>query len=209
MLADNDIVLKLAQCDLFEEFLVAFGVSTAQVFIVKAARNSIRSKGNPRRIGEPGAVRLEQFLATVSDLVTPPHPGFEAALTEQVGNGIHEGEAVLFATCPVINGSIIITGDKQCLIGLKAAAVEDEVCAKLFEALAGRVYCFEQVITRILKNSGFDNVLDKLRAGRGCDTGLALWLGHGLDASEANFRAGMGSFLAEARRTSGLLLAPD
>ena len=118
---------------------------------------------------------------------------------------------MLLATCPALDGSIIITGDKQCLTGLTAAAFDDKdkVCAELCEVLAGRVYCFEQLITRILNKSGFQTVIDKLLTGRECDKGLSLWLGSGPDSSEDNFRAGLASFLAETRRTSGKLLATD
>jgi len=209
VLADNDVILKLAQCDLFAEFLTAFAVSPDQVLVVKAARFSMSRASTRRRIGDESMAKLEQILAVVHDIPLSPNPAFFAALNEQFASGIDAGEAILFATCPEINDSFVVTGDKRCLIGLNVAAATDPICDEVRRALAGRVCCFEQVVLRILNNSGFDNVLDKLLVGRECDKGLALWLGYGSEATEANFRAGLDSFLAEARRTSGLLLAPD
>ena len=91
VLADNDVLLKLAQCDLFTEFLTAFEVTTDQVCIVIAARNSMKCQGSAKRIGEASAIRLLHILNAVSDIVTPPHSVFEAALSEQIGNGITKG----------------------------------------------------------------------------------------------------------------------
>ena len=82
------------------------------------------------------------------------------------------------------------------------------MCGTLCAALTGRLFCFEQVLARILDHAGFDAIRDRLVRGRECDRGLALWLGSGLDATEAGFRDGLISYLNEARRTSGNLLAP-
>lgn len=207
VLADNDVLFKLAQCDLFDEFLGAFGVTAADIRILKLARFSISSKKHRKRIGEDSFARLSAFLATVADIPVAPDPTAIAALNEQTDKNIDAGEAALFAVCPLIAEAVIVTGDKKSLTGLTEAGVTDAVCASLCEALAGRLFCFEQVLTRILDHAGFDAVRDRLVKGRESDRGLALWLGSGLDANETRFRDGLNSFLNEARRTSGNLLA--
>ncbi len=209
VLADNDVLLKLAQCDLFNEFLTAFGVTANQVTILKAARFSMGTKRTRDRIGVESSARLSQILHSVGDILTPPDPSYVAALNEQIINGIDAGEAALFAICSRIETSVIVTGDKRSLAGLTTASLTDGACAQVCDALAGRVHCFEQVILRIVGHAGFDYAVGKLLAGRECDRGLSIWLGTGTDASEAIFRAGLDSFLGHARSISGRLLATD
>jgi len=206
VLADNDILFKLARCDLFAEFLAAFGVTAADVRILRTARFSVASKSHRKRIGSVAFARLTNFLAGVADIDTAPDPAAVAALTEQTDKNIDAGEAALFAVCPLVPGSVVVTGDKRSLAGLAAAAAEDAVCDGLCRSLAGRVVCFEMVLARVVDTFGFDAVRPKLIAGRECDRGLALWLGSGLDATEAGFREGLASYLNDARKVSGDLL---
>lgn len=206
-MADNDILLKLARCDLFDEFLTAFDVTAADVRILRTARFSVTSKKHRKRIGDNGFARLSDFLGKVVDIETVPDPAAIAALTEQTDKNIDTGEAALFAICPLVPESVIVTGDKKSMTGLTAAAAEDMTCEIIYLALAGRLYCFELVLARVLDTFSFDAVRQKLINGRECDRGLALWLGSGLNASEASFRDGLSSYLREARQTSGGLLA--
>lgn len=208
VLADNDLLFKLAQCDLFAEFLSAFGVTIADIRILKLARYSTTSKKHRKRIGDDSFARLAAFLASVADIPVEPYPAYIAALTDHTDKNIDAGEAALFAVSPLIPDSVIMTGDKKSLTGLTEAGVTDAVCRTLGAALAGRVFCFEQVLSRILTHVGFDAIRDRLIRGRECDGGLAQWLGSGLDATEAVFRDGLTSYLIDARRTSGNLLAP-
>lgn len=207
VLADNDILLKLARCDLFDEFLAAFGVSAAAVRILKTARFSVTSSKHRKRIGDASFALLTTFLASLADIDTTPDPAVIAALTEQTDKNIDAGEAALFAVCPLVPDSVVVTGDKKSLAGLAAAAAEDAVCKELCQSLAGKIVCFEQVLGRILDRFGFEAVRERLIDGRECDRGLALWLGSGLDATEATFLEGLTSYLRDARQQSGNLLS--
>ena len=153
-------------------------------------------------------MRLTTFLDSIQDISVEPDPDAVAALTEQTDKNIDFSEAGLFAVCPRIPDSIVVTGDKKSLAGLHAAAQTDSDCHRIYQALEGRVVCFEQLLSAILNQFGFDAIRDRLVTGRECDTGLALWLGSGLDANEERFREGLTSFLNEARRNSGSLLRP-
>ena len=208
VLSDNDVLIKLSSCDLFLEFLTAFEVSEADVLISPRIRFSIgKSKAHRNRIGEDSFARLNAFLAKVADILVEPDSTFITALNEHTDKNIDAGEAALFAVCPLIPNSVILTGDKKSLTDLTEAGLADSVCETLCRVLAGRVICFEQVLVRILDHFGFDAIRERLIAGRECDRGLALWLGSGLDANETRFRDGVSSFLKDARDTSGSLLA--
>ncbi len=206
VLADNDILLKLARCDLFDKFLAAFAVTAADLRVLRTARFSVTTPKHRKRVGDASFARLTAFLAAVADVDADPDPAAVAALTEQTGKNIDAGEAVLFALCPLVPDSVIVTGDKKSLAGLAAAGSEVATCAALCRSLAGRVFCFEQVLARVLDRFGFDAVRQKLIDGRECDCGLTLWLGWGLDATEVTFRDGLTSYLQEVRRTAGTLL---
>ena len=128
-----------------------------------------------------------------------------AVLTEQPG--IDAGEAVLFAVCARMQNTFLATGDKQCLLGLSMAAETNSECGVVCQELTGKVFCFEQILSRILDQFGFEAIREKLIQGRECDTGLRLWLGSTLDANEERFRAGLTSYLDELKRGTGNLLA--
>jgi hypothetical protein len=205
VLADTDILFKLARCDLFDEFLTAFQLAPTDVRVLRTVRVYASRRRN--RIGDDAYLRLSRFLDSVADIDVEPDRDVVAALTEQTDKNIDAGEAVLFAVGMQLIESTIVTGDKKSLVGLTSAATGDEICRNAYESIGGRVFCFEQVVEKILAGSGFDAVRDRLIRGRECDKGLALWLGSGLDANEERFRDGLASFLGEARRTTGNLLA--
>ena len=145
-------------------------------------------------------------MAAVGD-APEPDPQYMAILVEHTDKNIDVGEAALFAICPCLQDAGIVTGDKRCLVGLWAAANEDENCAVLAEVLAGRLYSFEHVLTRILDLFGFDAIRQRLIDGRECDAVLRLALGSGLDANESKLRDGLTSYLNHLRHQTGNLLA--
>jgi hypothetical protein len=204
VISDNDVLRKLACCDLFEEFLQAFGVSHNEVYILNTARPVLGSKRGKKRIDEAIFQRLTVFLDSVQIISTVPDPDEQVALTEQPN--IDTGEAVLFSVTPTMADSLLATGDKRSLQSL--AEANDAVCRGLCQKLAGKVVCFEQVIWKILECKGFDAVRDKIILGRECDKVLAIILGSGLDASEASVREGLISYIDDLRKQTGLLLAP-
>jgi hypothetical protein len=68
-LADNDIVLKLACCDLLTEVVAVLGVTTSEVLVLNSAVHKLLS---PKRPGkgrvkpdQPEYARLEAFFAAV------------------------------------------------------------------------------------------------------------------------------------------------
>ena len=174
VLADNDILLKLARCDLFQEFFEAFNLRPGDIRILKTARFSTKSNKHRRKLGEEAFARLATFLNQVADIDAIPDQETIAALTDQNDKNIDAGEAVLFAVCPLIPESFILTGDKKSLVGLASAAKEDAACRTIAISLAGRVICFEIVLMRVLNRFGFEAIRQKLIVGRECDGGLAI-----------------------------------
>jgi len=207
VLSDNDILRKLAMCDLFEEFLVVYGLTDADVQIAKRTRFYWNHPRQRKRLGEPAYGRLSGILERIRIIESSPDPAYEAALAEQTDHNIDAGEAILFALCPAIPDSFVATGDKRSIIGLMAAGAENPDCAALCAALEGRIICFEMIVMAIVRHYGFSTVREKLISGRECDRGLSQWLGSQLDADEDRFLEGLNSFLRDIRNQSAALLA--
>ncbi|HEX5270462.1 MAG TPA: hypothetical protein VFW33_08250 [Gemmataceae bacterium] len=206
LLADNDIIFKLARCDLYDGFLGAFEVTTDEVFILNTCRFVLTSDRAEKRCDEASFARLREFLDSVNDIEQAPDANEMVALAEQPR--IDAGEAVLFSICPAVPNSVLASGDKRSLCSLTEAAVSDAVCASVCNKLTGKVVCFEQIIGRVIDHQGFDAVRDRLIVGRECDKTLAIVLGGGLDATEESVREGLASYIGDLRRTTGGLLVP-
>jgi len=205
VLADNDVILKLVQCDLIAEFLSSFDVTLDDIRIRPVTRLFL-SKNKIRKRLDPACIaRLEGLLSAVCDINLDPDPDELSTLVEIAK--IDEGEAVLFIVCPQYPDARIVTGDKRSLVGLHDAEKVWPVCKLLAAKLAGKIYCFEQVLLKILDAVGFEAIRDRIVLGRECDKGLALWLGSGLEATETEFRNGLASFLNEVKQVTGGLLA--
>ena len=58
VLADNDILLKLACCDLYAEFLSSFGATHSDVRILNTARHVLAKRQIRKRLDEDSFVRL-------------------------------------------------------------------------------------------------------------------------------------------------------
>ena len=61
LLADTDLLLKLAQCDLLGAFLVAFDVTASDLAIVRRSRFSINSPKHRKKLGDE---RMGSLLAS-------------------------------------------------------------------------------------------------------------------------------------------------
>lgn len=206
VIADNDILKKLACFDLVDEFTRAFDVGLGDVYVLNTAKHVLKSERTRKRIDAESFNRLSAFLDAVNVISVAPDPDEQVALTEQ--QNIDTGEAVLFSVSPRMPGAILTTGDKRSLESL--ANVDDATCKSLCKKLAGTVVCFEQIIERIIDCIGFDSVRDKLVLGREYDKALAIIIGSGLDATEAVVREGLASYVNDLRKKTGSLLqSPD
>ena len=205
-LADNDIILKLACCDLLTETLTALEATTADVYVLGSAVHKLLSPNNPARAkvrpGEPEYARLNAFFRTVRIIQAHPSPEESAAFNDALK--IDPGEAILFAATGAYPDAIVATGDKQSLAALSNA--QSEICAKVRERMAGRVICFEQTILRVIDGIGFELVLERVVPARHCDIALRAVFGSGLEATEGGVREGLQSYIDALRKQTGSLL---
>lgn len=199
-LSDNDVILKLAACDLLDESLAALNITKSDVYVLPTAKYALARAVVPH--GEVVAARVNEFLASVQIIAWEPPPD-ELRLFEDT-LGIDQGEAVLYASTATLDDFALVTGDKA---SLKALAGSAE-CQPIVNRLAGRVICLEQIIQRCVNHAGFDTVKNKVVPARGCDKALGAIFGSGLTTNATSVHEGLSSYISHLRSATGNLLMP-
>ena len=205
-LSDNDIIEKLAVCDLIDDALSAFGAERRDVYVIPTFRLRIDGKKRKRAEARLGGAAVDRILGLLADAqeireYSPEdHALFDDAL------GIDAGEAVLLSATGVITGDYrILTGDKKCL---RALATQPEF-REIARRIAGSVVCFEQVLIRLISYKGFEFVLNKVVHALDRDTAMRAAFGSGMSSTEPNCRACLDSYIAELRALSIDLLMTE
>ena len=169
VLSDNDILFKLAHCDLFDEFLTYIKVPAKSIAILHTCIFKMRKtlKDQPLVLA-----RLEKFCQLVT--VIADDQVDMAVLEAIMETGADAGEAILAAKVAMTPGAYLVTGDKRAVKALNTMAD-----GPIKSALAGRVLCFEELVIGLMHNSSFSNLSTKLIAGSACDGVLRSAFGPG------------------------------
>lgn len=206
-LIDNDIVKKLAICNLLDEAVGALGVSHREILVLPTARFKLGVAKNPDKaraqLGTEAFDRLKSFLANVGEISTVPPPD-EQQLFDDVLD-IDTGEAILFSAWANYAECVIATGDKRSLRALASLPNAEQIVARI----AGHVICFEQIVMRIIDHSGFDLVRSRVIPTCDCDTVLRVAFGSGLEATEESVRRSLTVYTGYLRNETGPLLIDD
>lgn len=163
VLADTDILLKLAACQLLDELPGLWGVSTQDVRVLNAVRfqlqkqNHLESKYTPE-----GVQQALHFIDGARELSEALDEEYEALLQVE---GIDLGEAVLFTQTKRFDDFRLVTGDKKSLQALTEAPGLEATKTRL----AGRVFCFEQLNRLFIDALGFEVVCRRVVPARSCD----------------------------------------
>lgn len=196
VLSDNDILFKLAQCDLFNEFLAYVQVPAKSIAILHTCifkmRRTLRSQ--PEVLA-----RLEQFCQVVTVIVDDE---VDIDILETImGTGADAGEAILAAKVATTPGAYLVTGDKRAI-----RALNTMTNGPIKSALAGRILCFEELVIGLMHNSGFAALSAKLNAGSACDGVLRVAFGPG--RTEEHALSCLYSYADELRTACPNLLTP-
>ncbi len=168
LLSDNDLVVKLAQCDLLDEALASFEAKRSDCFVLSTIRHSLRL-GNPdksieRYVGSPQAFeRISEFLEHCNVLQEAPILDLIDHLIEIPE--IDVGEQALFLHAKDNHDKkldyFMLTGDKR---ALRAICAYDQLYA--FEFLRTKVVCLESCMMDMIDYAGFDYINEKVSAAR-------------------------------------------
>lgn len=166
VLADNDIILKLAQCDLLQVLPDIFGQTWSQLFITPTAKFQLLPKKAGKALSKCGNQetldRLTQFLAQAQVLTAAQ----DQELLDKLDNiedihGDNGGEKLLFAAAVELENPLVITGDRT---ALRAVLVNKEVIPTVFSALQDSVVTFETALLLAMRHLGFAIVKSKILA---------------------------------------------
>lgn len=194
VLADNDIILKLAQCDLLDVLSDILDCDETDVFITDAAKYQLLPKQSAKALSKCGnketLERLKAFLDTTQTLAAVKDEALLAQL-EHIDN-IDGGEKFLFAAAVEIPNPLLITGDKR---ALKALLEHQAQIPTVFSALQDSVVTFESAVLLAMQKFGFAIVKQKLLGSPKPDGTLRLVLRS--ETLEADFIEGLCSYSKE------------
>ena len=202
-LADNDVVFKLAACDLLDRALDVLGLSREHVFVLNTTKYQLQKKRSRERLeakyGVDGIARALEFVLSVNEIDSQQNADDLAALS--IVENIDSGEAVIFATAKRLSDSILLMGDKRSLRALSSA----DSCINICDCLKARVICFEQIL-RLICAADFDGAKHTIIAALECDTMLRIVFSRTLNATLDGVNEGLDSYISDLRNDTGELL---
>jgi hypothetical protein len=201
---DNDVLVNLATYDLWNPFLKAFNVGAEDIRIVPTARYSLLANKPQRAAARYGPVVASRLTALVEALQSAPPPAADAAAALANVPRIDPGEAILFLAAQTDASAIVVTGDKNALHALAT----DARCSTIASALAGRVHCWEQVLSRVRGEMAFEDLRARVVSHRDADTATRAIFGSGEASTEARVDEALAAYILDARSRTGALLGP-
>jgi hypothetical protein len=203
---DNDIILKLATCGLFEKTLNTFGVEINQVKILETFQYKFKRQAQQKRKRNPVKYNLEDALSVVEtcDKISINNINQEDFIQLQKIEGIDIGEAILLSYVRYLNNlSYLLTGDKRCLKKINVPETN-----QITGYLEGKIWCLEQLILKDIEIYGFNCIQEKVYPFRDCDTNLKLIFGYSRESAEQEVREALATEIRELRKETGNLLYP-
>lgn len=183
LLADNDIILKLAQCDLLEDLPELLDESVSDVFATPTARYQLLPKKTGKALEKCGSEavlnRVTVFMGEAR--VIPEIRGQELLKTLEGIDHIDGGEAMLFAAAVELSSPHLMTSDRKALCALLS---NQHRLPAVYDAIQGKVVTFESVLLLALKRKGFAVVKQKLLGCPKPDGVLRLVLKHDMTESD-------------------------
>ncbi len=155
--ADNDILIKLAGCDLLVPFCEAIQSQDSDFFVTSSAKFSI-PKQSKKKLKTPQSIQqLNEFIGrtnTIQDALTQ-HDLLDELIT--IPN-IDGGEALLILSAYINPTCKLATGDKRCLTSLLQTSSLNDIATSLI----GRVYTLETAMLILISRLGYDVVNQKV-----------------------------------------------
>ncbi len=161
VLSDNDVILKLAQCNLLSQLPVVFNQPPEQIFINPAARFQLLPRNPDKAIRKCGSqVVYEQVGAFIESVQDIPEVQ-DSKIIELLGDipKIDVGEQLLLASCMENPEAIFMTGDRNCL---NAIISNQPALIDVHHRLLDAVVTFESSLLLCINDTGTDEVYRNL-----------------------------------------------
>ncbi|MFO6499484.1 hypothetical protein ACLD9R_03090 [Serratia marcescens] len=174
VLSDNDVILKLAQCDLLRYLPEILSENEHNIYVSPSARFKLLSPKKPEKAlrlcgNETVYQKVSDFLDRVQEI---PEVTNEQ-LFQELGKvpNIDIGEQLLLASCMENPGSLFMTGDKRCL---QAVMDNQMIITAVHSRLINSVVTFESALLLSVRMLGFDAVYKQLQDNPKPDSMLKL-----------------------------------
>ncbi|MFB6349929.1 hypothetical protein ACFBZI_12060 [Moraxella sp. ZJ142] len=158
LICDNDIVIKLVGCELFDHMLMMLSATRKDILITPTARFSIQKYAKKQITNE--TVR-DSLVALVNGLATVSDQDHQQLAHLSSFDGLDGGENQLILAAVNMPHSTFLTGDKRCLSALVDNS-DDKQISTITKQLANRIYCFEHILLQLIDCFGFDVVKNKV-----------------------------------------------
>ena len=203
---DNDILVKLVACNLFNEAIATLNVQQSNLMVLPSARYYFeRSKRAKRRYPENirlKATEIANSCQTIEQLETSVLN--EIGILQQYEN-IDDGEATLVAATRGKNCFWLTTGDKRFLRTVANSFELDFIVSRL----QGKVICLEQLIFNVIHKQGFIKTLTRIVSNndaRQYDTALKIVFGSGDKSTKNSVISSLNYYIEDLRKdTQGML----
>ena len=190
VLADNDIIHKLACCELLPELLIWIKAPPNQVWVLPGLRFVIRRKLKADKLA---LACFEGFLNKTQEI-----PDASIAIMERYG-ALDVGERQMLAML-VENKKIsqMVTGDKRALKLIGDMYLTDkELASRLSET---RIDCLESIMLGLIKQFGFNAI--NIKATRGMKSDGVLGMSFGGKRTPVHAEDALRSYLDAVRATA-------
>lgn len=160
VLADNDILIKLAGCNLLKEFLDSLNANLNSIFITNEAKYSIKKYATRQIIDDKIRDELIDFIGKL-----PTIPKVSDDLLAQIQSidkeRLNGGEVSLVLAMDKYTDANFITGDKKFLNALMEHK-NNLVISKIITSLEGKVYSLESALLYLIDVYGFNYVSERV-----------------------------------------------
>jgi hypothetical protein len=196
VLADNDIVGKLACCDLLPELMAWLKAPPAEIWVLPTMPFVLRKK---LKNNAGALVCLERFLLQVK-----PIPQAQLESLDRFSR-LDVGESQMLAV--LVDDSTVthmVTGDKRALKLIGEMACTDVALFKRLKTT--QVDCLESIMLGLIDQFGYATVNAKAIHGLHSDTVLKISFGQQRNQTDA--RQALTSYLNDVRKTAPFVSPP-
>ena len=182
-LADTDITLKLAACDLLTHTLNILGVKPKEVYVFKEEALRVYQYDPEVLINYSEEVRKRAiaFVNSSSGLYSEIHSVDQQAMFEA---RIDSGEQAIFGATRESTDFRVITADRKALRKLASAPS----CVTIFSRMQGKTLSFDQILLMLIQEYAFEEIQTKIEPHIRYDRALEEGFAPGVSAEQAESR---------------------
>lgn len=186
--ADNDILLKLAGCNLLYDFLELVAAKPGDIFLNPEARYSLPKQAK-KKIGREAHIKgLLDVLSGANE--APLVQSLD--LLDRLSATVDTGEAQLLASaCEQAGEWRIASGDKRAFVALLNCS---DLLQEVISVVCGRLYTLEMALLLLLDQKGFEYTAHAVSDRSVGDSVLGMAFGagrtkeHAIDCLSSNTR---------------------